>query len=62
MFKIQQEKLKEQGIEATIDKDYLMVLMYAGINTKSLNIGIDRLLYKFFNLEHEEKAIRILGI
>mgnify|MGYP005758546737 CR=1 FL=1 len=62
LFKIQQEKLKEQGIEATIDKDYLMVLMYAGINTKSLNIGIDRLLYKFFNLEHEEKAIRILGI
>lgn len=62
LFKLQQEKLKEQGIDATIDKDYLMALEYAGISTKSLNIGIDRLLYKFLDLEHEEKAIKILGI
>lgn len=61
-FKIQQEKLRSQGIDATIDKDYLTVLEYAGINTKSLNIGIDRLLYKFLDLEHEEKAIKVLGI
>lgn len=62
LFKLQQEKLREQGIDATIDKDYLMALEYAGISTKSLNIGIDRLLYKFLDLEHEEKAIKILGI
>lgn len=62
LFKTQQEKLKEKGIDATIDKDYLMVLMHAGINTKSLNIGIDRLMHKFLDLEHEEKAIKILGI
>lgn len=61
-FKTQQEKLRNQGIDATIDKDYLTVLEYAGINTKSLNIGIDRLLYKFLDLDHEEKAIKVLGI
>lgn len=62
LFKIQQEKLREQGIDATMDKDYLMALKYAGINTQSLNIGIDRLLYKFLDLEHEQKAIKVLGI
>ena len=62
LFKIQQEELRKHGIEATIDKDYLNVLEYAGIDTKSLNIGIDRLLYKFLDLEHEQKAIKVLGI
>lgn len=62
LFKIQQEKLREEGTKATVDKDFLMALKYAGINTKSLNLGIDRFLYKFLDLDHEEKAIKILGI
>lgn len=62
LFKIQQKELKEKGIESSVDKEYLMTLMYAGINTKSLNIGVDRFMYKFLNLEHEEKAIKILGL
>lgn len=62
LFKVQQKELKTKGIDSTIDKEYLMTLMYAGINTKSLNIGIDRFMYKFLDLEHEEKAIKILGL
>lgn len=62
LFKMQQKELKEKGVDSTIDKEYLMALMYAGINTKSLNIGIDRFMYKFLDLEHEEKAIKILGL
>ncbi len=62
LFKEQQKQLKEKEIDAELDKDYLTTLLYAGISTKSLNIGIDRFMYKFLGLEHEDKAIKILGI
>ena len=62
LFELQKDALKEKGIDSSVDKEYLMTLMYAGIDTKSLNIGIDRFMYKFLGLDHEEKAIKILGL
>ncbi len=61
-FNEQIKELKEKGIDATIDLDYLKVLEYGGIDTKSLNFGIDRFMYKFLDFENEEQAVRILGV
>ena len=61
-FEHQQRILKQKGIDANMDVDYLKVLEYAGIDTKSLNLGIDRFMYKFLDLDHEEKAIKVLGL
>lgn len=61
-FNKQKENLKREGILAEIQDDYIQVLMDAGIDTISLNLGIDRFIRVFLNYNNIKKTYKILGV
>lgn len=62
LFNEQKQKLNEKNIDAELQDDYLQVLMDAGIDTMSLNLGIDRYINKVINGKNIKKTYKILGI
>lgn len=61
-FKQQKEKLLEANIDSEIQDDFVQILMDAGIDTQSLNLGIDRFIMKFLKYKSIKKSYKILGV
>lgn len=62
LFAQQQKSLKEKGIKAKTDKKYLEILGYSSPSSESFNLGIDRFIQFFLNLDTAYHVHNILGI